>query len=93
MRVEFLDLIEPGLDKPVFLARLETDIETATARLIAEGERELAQRAATRPHAPAALDQSAASGGPAMTGNHDGAATVSCTPFNRSASRCSSVSR
>ncbi len=40
VRVEFLDPIPPGLDKQEFLARLQSDIETATARLIAEGERE-----------------------------------------------------
>ena len=35
--VEFLPPIPPGLDKDAFLRRLQTDIETATARLIAEG--------------------------------------------------------
>jgi 1-acyl-sn-glycerol-3-phosphate acyltransferase len=40
VRVEFLDPIPPGLNKDEFLARLQNDIETATARLIAEGERE-----------------------------------------------------
>ena len=39
--VEFLPPIPPGLDKEVFLQRLQSDIETATARLIAEGEAEL----------------------------------------------------
>jgi 1-acyl-sn-glycerol-3-phosphate acyltransferase len=39
--VEFLPPIPPGLDKEVFLRRLQSDIETATARLIAEGEAEL----------------------------------------------------
>jgi 1-acyl-sn-glycerol-3-phosphate acyltransferase len=39
--VEFLPPIEPGLGKEVFLQRLQGDIETATARLIAEGEAEL----------------------------------------------------
>jgi 1-acyl-sn-glycerol-3-phosphate acyltransferase len=39
--VEFLDPIPPGLDKDVFFKRLQTDIETATARLITEGEAEL----------------------------------------------------
>jgi 1-acyl-sn-glycerol-3-phosphate acyltransferase len=38
---EVLDPIPPGLDKPEFAARLQQDIEAATARLIAEGEREL----------------------------------------------------
>jgi 1-acyl-sn-glycerol-3-phosphate acyltransferase len=41
---EFLDPIAPGLDKQVFAERLQQTIETATARLIAEGERELAGR-------------------------------------------------
>ena len=41
--VEVLDPIPPGLSKDAFAARLQQDIETATARLIAEGERELAQ--------------------------------------------------
>jgi 1-acyl-sn-glycerol-3-phosphate acyltransferase len=34
---EILDPIPPGLDKDTFFARLQNDIETATARLIAEG--------------------------------------------------------
>jgi len=38
---EFLPPIPPGLDKDAFLQRLQSDIETATARLIAEGEAEL----------------------------------------------------
>jgi len=36
VRVEFLDPIPPGLNRDVFLDRLEHDIETATARLVAE---------------------------------------------------------
>jgi len=36
VRVEFLDPIPPGFDRDVFLGRLEHDIETASARLIAE---------------------------------------------------------
>lgn len=39
--VEFLDPIEPGLDKTVFFDRLQADVEAATARLIAEGGRTL----------------------------------------------------
>jgi 1-acyl-sn-glycerol-3-phosphate acyltransferase len=35
--VEILDPIAPGLDKDTFFARLQSDIESATARLIAEG--------------------------------------------------------
>ncbi len=41
VRVEFLDPIPPGLDRDAFFAKLQHDIETATARLIAEGAREL----------------------------------------------------
>jgi 1-acyl-sn-glycerol-3-phosphate acyltransferase len=36
--VEVLDPIPPGLDKDEFLARLQDEIETATARLIAEAQ-------------------------------------------------------
>ena len=39
--VEFLPPIAPGLDKDTFFRRLQSDIETATARLIAEGRAEL----------------------------------------------------
>ncbi len=39
--VEFLPPIPPGLDKDVFFKRLQNDIETATARLVAEGLAEL----------------------------------------------------
>lgn len=37
IRVEILDPIPPGLDRHAFAARLQSDIETATARLVAEG--------------------------------------------------------
>jgi 1-acyl-sn-glycerol-3-phosphate acyltransferase len=37
--VEILDPIAPGLDIETFFARLQTDIEAATTRLIAEAER------------------------------------------------------
>jgi 1-acyl-sn-glycerol-3-phosphate acyltransferase len=40
---EVLDPIPPGLSKADFAARLQQDIEVATAQLIAEGERELAK--------------------------------------------------
>lgn len=40
---EILDPIPPGLARSEFTARLQQEIETATARLIAEGERELAR--------------------------------------------------
>lgn len=49
--VEFLDPIEPGLRPKAFLARLEAEIEGATARLVTEGRRELAALA------PQALDE------------------------------------
>jgi len=39
--VEFLDPIEPGLDKQIFFKRLQDDIEAVTARLIDEGRAEL----------------------------------------------------
>jgi 1-acyl-sn-glycerol-3-phosphate acyltransferase len=39
--VEFLPPIPPGLDKSEFFQRLQDDIETATARLLAEGQAEL----------------------------------------------------
>ena len=39
--VEILDPIAPGLSKQQLAAELERVIETATARLVAEGEREL----------------------------------------------------
>jgi 1-acyl-sn-glycerol-3-phosphate acyltransferase len=35
--VEILDPIRPGLDRDAFFAKLQEEIETATARLIAEG--------------------------------------------------------
>jgi 1-acyl-sn-glycerol-3-phosphate acyltransferase len=41
--VEVLDLVAPGLDKDAFFERLQRDLEAATARLIAESERELGQ--------------------------------------------------
>ena len=40
VRVEFLDPIEPGLDRQTFFNQLQNDIETATARLVAAGNRE-----------------------------------------------------
>jgi 1-acyl-sn-glycerol-3-phosphate acyltransferase len=40
--VEILDPIAPGLDKEVFAQRMQQAIETATARLVSEGERKLA---------------------------------------------------
>jgi 1-acyl-sn-glycerol-3-phosphate acyltransferase len=45
---EVLDPIPPGLSKAAFAARLQQDIETATARLVAEGERDLARHGIKR---------------------------------------------
>jgi 1-acyl-sn-glycerol-3-phosphate acyltransferase len=42
VRVEILPPIPPGLDKKEFMRRLQDDIESATARLVEEGRRELA---------------------------------------------------
>jgi len=39
--LEVLDPIPPGLDRQAFAARVQADIEAATARLVAEGERRL----------------------------------------------------
>jgi 1-acyl-sn-glycerol-3-phosphate acyltransferase len=41
VRVEILDPIPPGLDRDAFFSRLQRDIETATARLIVEGEKDV----------------------------------------------------
>jgi 1-acyl-sn-glycerol-3-phosphate acyltransferase len=42
VRVEILDPLPPNLPKREFFARLRHDIESATARLVAEGKRDLA---------------------------------------------------
>jgi 1-acyl-sn-glycerol-3-phosphate acyltransferase len=42
--VEALEPIAPGLDRKIFAARLENVLEDATARLVAEGRREIATR-------------------------------------------------
>jgi 1-acyl-sn-glycerol-3-phosphate acyltransferase len=41
IRVEALDAIPAGLSKDAFFAKIQDEIETATARLIAQGEHEL----------------------------------------------------
>jgi 1-acyl-sn-glycerol-3-phosphate acyltransferase len=46
--VEVVDPIAPGLDKKAFADQLTQEIETATARLTAEGERELARNGARK---------------------------------------------
>lgn len=48
IRVEFLDIIPPHLDKQDFFQRMRSAIETASDRLYAEGKRELAARGYTR---------------------------------------------
>jgi 1-acyl-sn-glycerol-3-phosphate acyltransferase len=50
VRVEFLDPILPGLEMQAFFERLQDVVETATARLIAEGEREIKGGAAFAAH-------------------------------------------
>jgi 1-acyl-sn-glycerol-3-phosphate acyltransferase len=49
--VEFLAPIAPGMRRADFLVRLETAIEEATTRLVAEGRRELAARGIKGPEA------------------------------------------
>lgn len=49
MTMEILEPIPPGLDRRVFLQTLEERTETATARLVAEGRRQLGESAP--PHA------------------------------------------
>ena len=39
IKVEILDPIAPGMDKQAFFARVQSDIETATARLVAQSGR------------------------------------------------------
>jgi 1-acyl-sn-glycerol-3-phosphate acyltransferase len=41
IRVEILDPIAPGLDKQEFARQLQANVEAATARLVAEGRRDL----------------------------------------------------
>jgi 1-acyl-sn-glycerol-3-phosphate acyltransferase len=41
IQIEFLDPIPPGLDRDVFFSRMQQDIESATTRLLADGERDL----------------------------------------------------
>ncbi len=43
IRVEILDPIPPGLDKDAFFAQMQQAIEAASARLVAEGTREMVQ--------------------------------------------------
>jgi 1-acyl-sn-glycerol-3-phosphate acyltransferase len=48
IRVDILPPIAPGLDKQVFVKTLQDKVETATARLVAEGQRELERSGVTR---------------------------------------------
>ncbi len=41
VKMEILEPIEPGLSESAFMARLQHEIESATARLVAEGQAEL----------------------------------------------------
>jgi 1-acyl-sn-glycerol-3-phosphate acyltransferase len=41
VRVEFLDPIAPGLDRQAFFNKLQAEVEGATARLVAMGERKI----------------------------------------------------
>jgi 1-acyl-sn-glycerol-3-phosphate acyltransferase len=41
-----LDPIPPGLGKEAFFERLQRDVEAATARLVAEGERDFPRNSA-----------------------------------------------
>jgi 1-acyl-sn-glycerol-3-phosphate acyltransferase len=43
IRMEFLDPIMPGMDRTEFLKVIQERIETATARLVAEGRAEIAR--------------------------------------------------
>jgi 1-acyl-sn-glycerol-3-phosphate acyltransferase len=51
VRVEFLDPIPPGLDRDTFFNTLQRELESATARLVAEGERDLQRDAGGHPGA------------------------------------------
>lgn len=51
VRVRILDPIAPGLDRQAFFGILQERIETATAELIAQGRRELAQSGIGKPQA------------------------------------------
>lgn len=57
IRVEVLDPIAPGLDKHVFFERLRRTIETATARLVAEGRGELAASGMQGPPAASSFSE------------------------------------
>lgn len=53
IRVEALDVIAAGLSKEIFFERLRNEVETATARLIAQGDRELTAKGIKRsPNSP-----------------------------------------
>jgi 1-acyl-sn-glycerol-3-phosphate acyltransferase len=52
IRVEILDPIPPGLEPQDFFVRLQEVVERATARLLEQGEREVAPAAVTLAHSP-----------------------------------------
>jgi 1-acyl-sn-glycerol-3-phosphate acyltransferase len=56
--VEALEPIAPGLDRKTFAAQLQSVLEEATARLVAEGRRDIATRGA----APSSQDDGTAAG-------------------------------
>ena len=97
VRVEVLDPIQPGLDKDMFFERLQRDIESATARLVAEGRRELASgtpahrwRRRRRSAARCGFCRASRDFGDAAAAVHDGVevALASCVAASRAASRC-----
>jgi len=55
IRVEILDPIPPGLAPKEFLDRLQETMENATARLVEEGRREMADNGLASPADPASL--------------------------------------
>src|SRR4029453_7855858 len=55
IRVEVLDPIPPGLEKEAFSERLQRDVEAATARLVAEGERDFPRNARGAPAPPTSV--------------------------------------
>ena len=48
IRVEVLDPIQPGQDRNAFFTELEQRLEAATARLVAEGLRDLGEAGRSR---------------------------------------------
>ena len=82
--VEILDPIAPGLDKNVFFERLQHDIETATARLIAEAKARWSAEA---------LGESCLRANAFSRARFSSIRSRSWMPLSRSASRCKASSR